>query len=199
VQSARAMVAKEIVAAGGPGMAAVLNAADIAKAGPLSPKPFASARAVFNEVNAELPPPRADSGLDADYAALGAMIAELRSQLVELDRRLPPVPRPYQPAGHVLFDKNASTLNNAALETLKEIVAKQGSEAAYSLEGFADQSGDFARNLDLSSQRAARVAEALRALGVRGPITVAAVGRTNAFGDEAGLNRRVQIGWRPAR
>jgi outer membrane protein OmpA-like peptidoglycan-associated protein len=198
-QDARAAAAGRIAAAATGGLEGKMEAATLTVPGPPSSTPFGGAKAIYDAASPSLPDVPRDPNLDVDYVEMSVRIADLRREISLL--KTPPgsvISTPgYQAAGYVLFENNSSDLTDQALATLKAVVAQRGPFGAYRVEGFSDATGAFGHNLALSGQRAARVAEALRALGVKGVISAAGGGRTNGFGAEAGLNRRVEITWLP--
>ncbi len=100
----------------------------------------------------------------------------------------------------IYFDIGGSTLSSSAREALREFVARveAAPAAELSIRGYTDSSRTEQALTGLSSSRAAVVAEALRSLGVKAPISSASLESSDpAASNETPLgrmeNRRVEI------
>ena len=129
----------------------------------------------------------------ARAAALEAMMVDMQAKKTERGLIIT--------IGDVLFATGQATLTQAGMGNLQKLASalQQNPERTVLVEGFTDNVGSTASNMDLSDRRAAAVRNALTGMGVA-PQRVAMKGYGEAYpvapNDTAGnkqLNRRVEI------
>jgi outer membrane protein OmpA-like peptidoglycan-associated protein len=158
---------------------------------------FSEARRIYDGVReniSNVPQSVGDPLGDAGYNELIARFDRLTTEINDIKtQRLASIAQDDQVLGFVLFAFNSDALDADAHRELDGIVRAGGLGSVYRVEGFADPSGPYAANIDLTQRRADAVANHLRSEGAANVVVTIASGRTDRFGPDARLNRRVTV------